>query len=184
SSRIDGSIAGDDAVAYLEWTFEFHNAEPVDREVRLQLALPPGGVVSRATLWVNGEEREAAYGGRNEVRAAYQSVAVQQRRDPLLVTTKGAGRVLSQAFPVPRGGGTIKFKLGISAPLDIVDPARASLTLPALIDRNFSFAADASHHIWLESKQPLNAAPADLSASRGEGAFFRITGTLRDRALP
>jgi hypothetical protein len=183
SSKIDGSINGDDAVAYLEWTIEFRNSAPLDREVRLQLALPPGGVVSRATLWVNGEEREAAYGGRGEMRAAYQRVAVQQRRDPLLVTTKGAGRVLAQAFPVPRRGGTIKFKLGISAPLDIVDPARASLTLPALIDRNFSFAADASHHIWLESKQPLSAAPADLTASRGDGALFRITGSLRDRDL-
>jgi hypothetical protein len=66
SSRIDGSISGDDAVAYLEWTVEFRNTEWTDREARLQLALPPGGVVSRATLWVNGEEREAAYGGRNE----------------------------------------------------------------------------------------------------------------------
>src|SRR5262249_62367122 len=60
SSRIDGSVAGDDAVGYLEWIFAFRNAEPLDREVRLQLALPPGGVVSRPTLWVDGEEREAA----------------------------------------------------------------------------------------------------------------------------
>src|SRR5262249_980861 len=76
SSRIDGSVAGDDAVAYLEWTLEFRNSAAVDREARLELALPPGGVVSRATLWINGEEREAAYGARNEVRAAYQRVAV------------------------------------------------------------------------------------------------------------
>jgi hypothetical protein len=183
SSNIDGSINGDDAVGYLEWTIEFRNSTPLDREVRLELALPPGGVVSRATLWVNGEEREAAYGGRGEVRAAYQRVAVQQRRDPLLVTTKGAGRVLAQAFPVPRGGGTIKFKLGISAPLDIVDPARAALTLPALVDRNFSFAADASHHVWIESKQPLNASAADLTASRIDGASFRVTGSLHDPDL-
>jgi hypothetical protein len=183
SSNIDGSINGDDAVAYLEWTIEFRNSTPLDREVRLELALPPGGVVSRATLWVNGEGREAAYGGRGEVRAAYQRVAVQQRRDPLLVTTKGAGRVLAQAFPVPRGGGVIKFKLGISAPLDIVDPARAALTLPALVDRNFSFAADASHHIWIESKQPLNASAADLTASRVDEASFRVTGSLHDPDL-
>ena len=126
SSRIDGSISGDDAVAYLEWTVEFRNSGSIDREARLQLALPPGGVVSRATLWVNGEEREAAYGGRGEVRAAYQRVAVQQRRDPLLVTTKGADRVLAQAFPVPRNGGTIKFKLGITAPLEIDGPLQGT----------------------------------------------------------
>jgi hypothetical protein len=182
SSRIDGSISGDDLVAYLEWTIEFKNASAIDREARLQLALPPGGVVSRATLWVNGEEREAAYGGRGEVRAAYQQVAVQQRRDPLLVTTKGADRVLAQAFPVPRNGGTIKFKLGISAPLEITQPGKARLTLPAVIDRNFSIGADAGHSIWIESRQGLNGS-SGLAASEVDGRLYRISGTLDDRAL-
>jgi hypothetical protein len=182
SSRIDGSISGDDLVAYLEWTIEFKNTSLIDREARLQLALPPGGVVSRATLWVNGEEREAAYGGRGEVRAAYQQVAVQQRRDPLLVTTKGADRVLAQAFPVPRNGGTIKFKIGISAPLEITQPGEARLTLPAVIDRNFSIGADAGHSIWLESRQGLNGS-SGLTASDIDGRLFRISGTLDDRAL-
>jgi hypothetical protein len=181
SSRIDGSIGGDDAVAYLEWTVEFRNAGLVDRETRLQLALPPGGVVSRATLWVNGEEREAAYGGRGEVRAAYQRVAVQQRRDPLLVTTKGGDRVLAQAFPVPRNGGTIKFKLGITAPLELVDASKANLVLPAIVDRNFSFALDMSHSVWIESKQPLTTSAPGLVASRV--GPFRISGAIDDRGL-
>jgi hypothetical protein len=172
SSRIDGSISGDDAVAYLEWTIEFRNSDAIDREARLQLALPPGGVVSRATLWVNGEEREAAYGGRGEVREAYQRVAVQQRRDPLLVTTKGADRVLAQAFPVPRNGGTIKFKIGMSAPVEITDPSKARLTLPAIVDRNFSFAPDTSHNVWIESKQALGTSAPGLTANRiGAGLF-------------
>jgi Vault protein inter-alpha-trypsin domain len=182
SSRIDGSISGDDLVGYLEWTIEFRNTSLIDREARLQLALPPGGVVSRATLWINGEEREAAYGGRGEVRAAYQQVAVQQRRDPLLVTSKGADRVLAQAFPVPRNGGTIKFKLGISAPLEITQAGKARLTLPAVIDRNFSIGADASHSIWIESRQGLNGLPG-LTATDVDGRLHRISGTLDDRAL-
>jgi len=183
SSRIDGSISGDDALAYLEWTFEYRNAEPTDREVRLQLALPPGGVVSRATLWVNGEEREAAYGARAEVRAAYQRVAVQQRRDPLLITTKGADRVLVQAFPVPRNGGIVKFKIGISAPLDIVEPSKARLALPALVDRNFSFASGMRHAVWIESKQPLTAPAPGLIAGRADAGLFRIAGEVGDRDL-
>jgi len=182
SSRIDGSISGDDLVAYLEWTIEFKNTSVIDREARLQLALPPGGVVSRATLWVNDEEREAAYGGRGAVRAAYQQVAVQQRRDPLLVTTKGADRVLAQAFPVPRNGGTIKFKLGISAPLEITQSGKARLTLPAVVDRNFSIGADAGHSIWIESRQGLNGSPG-LTASDVDGRLHRISSTFDDRAL-
>jgi len=183
SSRLDGSVSGDDAVAYLEWTFEVRNTGRLDREARLQVALPPGGVVSRATLWVNGEEREAAYGGRGEARAAYTTVAVQQRRDPLLVTTKGADRVLVQAFPVPRGGGTIRFKLGISAPLEIVNAAEARLVLPAIVDRDFSFASAFLHDVWIESKQPLAVATAGLKPEPVEAGRFRIAGSLADRDL-
>jgi hypothetical protein len=183
SSRLDGRITGDDAVAYLEWTFEFRNSEFVDREVRLQLALPPGGIVSRATLWVNGEEREAAYGGRNEARAAYQRVAVQQRRDPLLVTTKGADRVLLQAFPVPRNGGTIKLKVGITAPLEIADPAKARLWLPAIVDRNFSFPPTNRHGVWIESTQALSASMPGLASSRPDARLFRISGAIGDGQL-
>lgn len=183
SSRLDGSISGSDGVAYLEWTAEFRNTSVVDREARLQLALPPGGVVSRATLWVNGEEREAAYGGRAEVRAAYQRVAVQQRKDPLLVTTKGADRVLVQAFPVGRNGGTIKFKVGVTAPLDMSDPAGARLTLPAIIDRNFSFPSGSTHQIWIEGKERLNALATGLAASEIASGQFRLQGALTDKEL-
>jgi hypothetical protein len=183
SSRMDVSVAGHDAVAYIEWTFELRNTSRIDREARLQIALPPGGVVSRATLWVNGEEKEGAYGGRGEVRAAYQKVAVQQRRDPLLVTTKGADRVLAQAFPVPRNGGTIKFKIGITAPLELIDGGKAQLTLPAIFDRNFSFPSDVGHGVWIESKQSLAAAAKGLTATRVDGGLFRVAGTLADADL-
>ncbi len=183
SSRIDGSISGDDLVAYLEWTIEFRNSELIDREARLQLALPPGGVVSRATLWVNGEEREAAYGGRGEVRAAYQQVAVQQRRDPLLVTTKGADRVLAQAFPVPRNGGTIKFKIGITrAARDHRSrqgaPHAAGGRRSQLLDR-----ADAGHSVWIESRQALTGSRRGSRRAEVDGRLFRISGTLDDREL-
>ena len=183
SSRIDGSASGDDAVGYLEWTMEFRNSQPLAREARLELALPPGGVVSRATLWINGEEREAAYGGRGEVRAAYREVAVQQRRDPLLVTTKGADRVLAQAFPVPGNGGTLKFKIGITAPLEVTEPSKARLVLPAIVDRNFSFAPGSSHGVWIESKQALATSATGLSAGRIDARLFRIAGSIGDGDL-
>jgi Vault protein inter-alpha-trypsin domain len=183
ASRIDGSASGDDAVAYVEWTMEFRNSQPLAREVRLELALPPGGVVSRATLWINGEEREAAYGGRSEVRAAYREVAVQQRRDPLLVTTKGADRALAQAFPVPGNGGTLKFRIGITAPLEITEPSRARLALPAIVDRNFSFAPGSSHGVWIESKQALATSAPGLNAGRIDARLFRVAGSIGDGDL-
>ena len=138
-------------------------------------------MVSRATLWVNGEEREAAYGGRGEVRAAYQQVAVQQRRDPLLVTTKGADRVLAQAFPVPRNGGTIKFKLGISAPLEIT-PSRQGAP-DAAGGRSIATSRSAPTQATASGSKPAGAGhgSSGLAASEVDGRLFRISGTLDDR---
>src|SRR6185312_14831793 len=53
SSRLDGSVAADAAVGYLEWTMVFTNASFLQREARAQIALPPGAVVSRVMLWVD-----------------------------------------------------------------------------------------------------------------------------------
>ena len=114
-SRVDGSIDADDALAYVEWTLEIRNQAAMQSEVRLTLALPPGAVVSRATLWIDGEEREAAFASRADARRAYERV-VTRRRDPLLVTTMGADRVLVQVFPVT-AGGSVRFRIGMTAPL-------------------------------------------------------------------
>lgn len=182
SSRIDGSIAATDATGYLEWIFEFRNVSAIDREARLSLMLPQDAVVSRATLWVNGEEREAAYAGRAEARKAYEKVAVQQRRDPLLVTTKGAGRILAQAFPVPRDG-TLKMKIGMTIPLHADGDGRLSFALPAIADRNFTIAPNATHAIWIESKTRLtSSSPAFKSASLANG-HHRLEGTLTESDL-
>ncbi len=74
SSQIDGSIDSDAALAYLQWTFEFSNQSLLQAEARAQIALPPGAVVSRVTLWIDGEEREAAFAAKGQARQAYQSV--------------------------------------------------------------------------------------------------------------
>jgi hypothetical protein len=116
NSRIDGSLDPDAALGYLEWTMVFKNTATFQQEARAQLALPPGGVVSRLTLWVNGEEREAAFAERGKVQAAYDSV-VNTRRDPVLVTTQGGDIVDVQCFPV-QPNAEMKIRLGVTFPLD------------------------------------------------------------------
>jgi hypothetical protein len=148
SSRIDGSMDADDAVAYVEWTAEFANAAKQPHEARLTFVLPPGGAVSRATLWVNGVEREAVFATREAARAAYENV-VRGRRDPLLVTTNGADQVFIQMFPVPAGGSS-KLRIGITAPLMLDANGRATLALPAIVNRNFSIDDSLRHAVWVE----------------------------------
>jgi hypothetical protein len=181
-SRIDGSVDSDDGIAYLEWVLEFRNSSFLQREARLQIALPPGGVVSRATLWVNGEEKEAAFAGRAKARQAYQSV-VRARRDPLLVTTSGADRILAQAFPIPPNGGTIKFRIGITAPMELQGLERASIVLPAIVDRNFSIGDDVEHAVWIEGEHPLETDLPDLESRSVTSELFRINGSISDKEL-
>ncbi|MEW6282372.1 MAG: VIT domain-containing protein, partial [Candidatus Eremiobacterota bacterium] len=151
SSRLDGSLDPDGGVAYLEWTFVLKNDHGWNREGVARVLLPPGAVVSRATLWVAGEEREAAFAGVGEARQAYDSV-VSTSRDPLLVTTAGPDRVELRCFPIPPNG-QMKFRIGISAPLTPVAGDRVALELPRLEHANFQVTDHVD--MWLESSREL-----------------------------
>lgn len=182
-SRMDGICEPDEGWAYLQWTFEFRNDhEQSQREARAQVQLPPGGVVSRVTLWVNGEPREAAFAGRGEVRAAYQKVAVQQRRDPILVTMSGPDRVLVQCFPIQPNGGTMKIRLGITAPLLIEKTNEAALRLPCVVERNFKVASHFEHSLWLESPRGVRAEFAKLNVDTANGKSG-IRGQIPEASL-
>ncbi|MCA9441473.1 MAG: hypothetical protein KC964_11740, partial [Candidatus Omnitrophica bacterium] len=182
SSRIDGSLAPNAALGYLEWTLEFKNSSSWQREARAQIALPAGGVVSRLTLWVHGEEKEAAFASRAKTRAAYESV-VRRRRDPVLVTTSGPDRVLVQCFPVPPDGGTMKIRLGITVPLNLIGRDHVSLRLPYFTERNFRIGADVKHSVWIESKQPLETNSTFLREENPKEELYAIRGILDDTTL-
>ena len=166
-SRIDGHLHARAGVAYLEWTMEFLNESFRQREARAQIRLPAGGVVSRLTLWVDGEEREAAFASQQDTRQAYQQVAVIRRRDPVLVTTSGPDQVLMQCFPVPPRGGVMKVRIGITAPLSMMDAGKGWLALPLMIERNFNLQDDLKHHLWVDSPNALLTASPDTGSKDG-----------------
>ena len=182
SSKLDGSVDADGGVGYMEWTLTFRNDSNVQREARAEVQLPPGGVVSRLTLWVNGEEREAAFAGRGQVREAYQKVAIQQRRDPVLITTAGRDRILVQCFPVPPDKGEMKIRFGVTLPLVLEDETHAKLLLPHFVSKNFSIPDDVKHAVSVQGKTamwPLNYA---LLTNRREDVF-NVAGTISDNEL-
>ncbi|ATC66242.1 hypothetical protein CMV30_18915 [Nibricoccus aquaticus] len=176
-SRIDGTVDADALTGYLEWTMVFKNTAGWQQEARAQIALPPGGVVSRLTLWVNGEEREAAFAGRSQVREAYQKVAIQQRRDPVLVTTKGPNRVQMQCFPVP-ANGEMKIRFGVTMPLRAISEGKAEMMLPRIIEQNFSVPDGVTHALWLESASPLALADGGLKPVRETNGLWSAHGAI------
>jgi hypothetical protein len=182
SSRFDGSIDARAAVAYVEWTFEVKNDAPIPREARAELALPPGGVVSRVTLWIDGVEREAAFAGRDLTRRAYERV-VRARRDPILVTTSAPDRILVQCFPVMPGGGVMKARIGITAPLQLAGRTRGTLGLPYFTQRNFEVPAGVQHAVWIASKDTFAAPAPPLVRDRLEGAE-EVRGKLAEPGTP
>ena len=181
-SRIDGSTDADAGLSYLEWTLNFKNDSAGQQEARSEIQLPPGGFVSRLTLWVNGEEREAAFAGRTQTREAYQQV-VSQRRDPVLVTTAGRDRILVQCFPVAPQGGEMKVRIGITAPLVLEDEGRERLLLPHFRDRNFRIPDNLTHAVWIESTTQLQSDSKSLEAEQPAANLHAVRGALQDREL-
>jgi hypothetical protein len=181
-SRIDGVVDGDGVWAYAEWTMVFRNDAGVQREARAQLLLPAGGVVSRLTLWINGEPCEAAFSGRDQVKRAYKSV-VTQRRDPVLVTTAGPDRVMMQCFPVPPKGGNMKIRVGVTFPLQLARADQATFGLPAIVERNFAIKPSLAHSVWLEASGPLGDATGLLKPENPKPDLFAVRGQLTDAQL-
>jgi hypothetical protein len=182
NSKLEASADANGGVGYMEWTLTFRNDSSDQREARAEVQLPPGGVVSRLTLWVNGEPREAAFAGRSKVTQAYQQVAIRQRRDPVLITTAGRDRILVQCFPVPPNGGEMKIRFGITLPLPLEELNRAQLLLPYFADRNFRIADDVYHAVKVKSKSRLW--PFNKTFRTGvEGNDSILSGSISDEEL-
>jgi hypothetical protein len=179
SSRMDWHLDAPSQLAYGEWTLEFRNKHANAQEARCQMMLPPGGCVSRLTLWVNGEEREAAFGSKAAVKAAYKQVVVVERRDPVLVNMVGPDRIMVQCFPVP-AGGVMKIRLGITAPLDGV--ARGALVMPQIIERNFSIPSDVIHTVWAQGSQAFQTGIKAVT-SRPDGNHHAWQGSVSEPDL-
>jgi hypothetical protein len=182
TSRADAVIYPQTGLAYTEWTLEFKNDSRLQREARAQIQLPPGGVVSRLTLWIDGEEREAAFGGRSQVKTAYRQV-VERRRDPVLVTTCGPDRVMMQCFPVPPDGGRMKVRVGVVSPLALLSSDVGCLRWPYFIERNFGLAENFKHSAWAESSQPLESINKNLKTDHGKTDAYALRGQLTETEL-
>ncbi|MCC6793733.1 MAG: hypothetical protein IT366_01340 [Candidatus Hydrogenedentes bacterium] len=172
---------GSPHLAYMEWTIEFNNASGRQREARAQIDLPHGAVASRLTLWINGEEREAAFGGRDQVRQAYQSVAVVQRRDPALLNVCGPDKVLLQCFPI-NAHSTMKLKIGVTAPI-VERDGKSYLRLPYISERNFTVPPEFSHGVWVECDAGVEASSKSLQWEEPAPGRIALRGALAENDL-
>ncbi len=177
-SAVIGTVEPNAAVANLDWTATFSNSSPYDREARAKLLLPADGVVTKATVTVNGVERYATILVRSLARTIYKQ-SVIDHKDPLLVSTCGVNQVLIQCFPV-QPNSDMKVRLEIAAPLVLsADKKTGSLMLPAFEERNFQFEQPVSVTFTSSGRivPPVSKVPESgerTSAGSRNGATFAV----------
>lgn len=173
-SQLVGNIDASTFSSSLDWTLTFHNSTAVSQESRCEISLPKGAVVSRATLWIDGEPMEGAFDSSVKVREAYENV-VGQRRDPLLVTMSSPDHVLVQSFPVPIAGEQ-KIRLGFKMPLETKDGKTCSMELPKLLSSNFD--QPKRHRVTLFSHdKPVNNLAGVVTTKKGDG--YELSGIVK-----
>jgi hypothetical protein len=182
ASQLDGSADADAGLAYIEWTLAFKNDSTIQQEARGEVQLPPGAVVSRLALWLDGRWSEAAFAARSRTQQAYQLV-VAQKRDPVLVTTSGRDRVRVQCFPVEPNGGEMKVRLGITTPLFVENLGYERLLLPRFVDRNFGITDDFKHAVWIESNGLLESQNTALAFEPPLTSLHALRGSITDQEL-
>lgn len=172
-SRLDGHVDTTSGLGYGEWTMVFRNRTGEAKEARCQVRLPRGGRVSRLTLWVEGEPREAAFNTISKVKAAYRAIAVVQRRDPVLVNVCGPDTVMVQCFPVP-ARGEMKIRLGITAPL-----ADGHWEIPYILERNFGLEDRLEHAVWMQANESFSMLePSETTPSTQDGPGHSLSVAL------
>ncbi|HEY9719361.1 MAG TPA: VIT domain-containing protein [Trichormus sp.] len=134
-SELTGKIDSDALLVDLSWSFSFANVSSYEREARAKLLLPPGAVITGATLTIDGVEHPAEIMLRKKARTVYVQ-SVVKRQNPLLVSTCGPDEVLMQCFPVPPQK-TILIKISLACPLALIDDDRAAVSLPTIMEKNF-----------------------------------------------
>jgi hypothetical protein len=173
-SQIAGNINTETLSSSIDWTLTFHNSTSSAQESRCEIALPKGAVVSRATLWIDGEPRDGAFDASMKVRAAYENI-VGQRRDPLLVTMSAPDHILVQSFPVPVASEQ-KIRIGFKIPLETNDGKTCSMELPKLLSSNFM--QPKRHRVTLHSQnKPINDLAGVVATKKDNG--YELSGIIK-----
>lgn len=185
NSTIAGTLDPDAALASLDWTFTFENVSRHAREARAKIVLPPGAVVTRATMWLNDLEKETTIMPRNLARATYQAAVTSHKRDPLLVSMANQDTILVQCYPVMKDELT-KIRLHIVAPMQLDQTGKATLTMPTFDERNFAFSVP--HKVELTSTKEIAMSGVDLKSGvanllKGSKKGFSLAGDVDNSLL-
>ncbi|MCW5823021.1 MAG: hypothetical protein KIT34_09480 [Cyanobacteria bacterium TGS_CYA1] len=162
-SELYGRVNASSASSTFYWTYVFKNRTFEGQEVRAEIGLPEGAVVSGMSIWQkNGMAQETVFSPSVKDESANSWIEASHQA-PAIVTDLGRDRVLLHCYPVP-AQGQLKVALAITAPLKIHTPNDASLCLPHFIDTNFSLKGN--HELRIASKDSIKTGLKNIVASK------------------
>ncbi|MEQ8221710.1 MAG: VIT domain-containing protein [Candidatus Eremiobacterota bacterium] len=161
----DGVVNLDSMLSYQEITLDVASKWN-KQEMTCEFRVPPGGAVTKLSLWINGEEHIASVAAKEKAETAYNSI-VSKQRDPAIVTWLGGNLYSLKVFPVetnlPR-----KVKIGISSPLC---PGEKGMSFQPVMFHTRNFSMD---------KKAKTSAIIDV---RSKGEMFSVNGTSKDMKI-
>jgi|Deesub1362B_J571_1020462.scaffolds.fasta_scaffold07445_2 Ca-activated chloride channel family protein len=99
--RVTVQIEGGVAITHVDQ--EFRNDHPFPVEGTYVFPLPPGAVVQRFALWVDGQPVEGEVLPADQARELYLDY-LRRHRDPALLEYVGRDTFRARVFPIPPGG--------------------------------------------------------------------------------
>jgi len=167
-SVITGVVDPTSMTASYYWTFTLNNSTSSSKEAQMQIVLPDGAVVSRATLWINGKAEEAAFNSTWQVQNAYDWI-VSRNRDPLLITQIGDNKISVKAAPVmPKK--EMKIRIGMTVPVNMNGNGQCQMDLPRITDSNLD--AGCVQNVHLTSDSPLFANNTHMNSPQQQKGFL------------
>ncbi len=90
-------------LAFTELRLTFDNPRDEVIEGRFRIALPPGAVLSRFAMAIDGRWQEGEVVERQRARRAYEDF-LHRRQDPALLEQEAGNEFLARVFPIPARG--------------------------------------------------------------------------------
>lgn len=160
------------------WTFTLKNTSRSNQEAQMNLTLPDGAVVSRATLWINGKAQEAAFNSTESVQNAYDWI-VTLNRDPLLIKQTDANHIKIKASPVVPNK-EMKIRIGMTVPLTMSADGTTQMNMPHISEANLDTSCIQNVHIT--SDAPLFASDAHMNSAPQKTGYL-LRGNLSSADL-
>jgi hypothetical protein len=181
-STLDGAVHPHTLSSTLNWTFVFKNDTSQAQEVRSEIMVPPGAVVTGLTLWRQGEPQPATIAAAGKAEGFAESNWTQVGHDgPAIISDLGRGRMLMHCFPVSPAE-ELKVAVKLVVPLKPDGSKAATLSLPSILASNFK-TKGFSHLLKLRSPLKLASVQGNFKNGSSGTALETLEGAFTDEQL-